>query len=198
MRDGSVIVDVAIDQGRLLGRLAAPTTHEDPVFARRRDRPLLRRQHAGGGCRRPRPRRSPTRPCPTSCASPTVGVEAALETSAELAAGSQRDRRGRRPSGHRLDSGGGANVGGYHGFLVLWSPHEHYPENPPRPDRLRHSPGWASATWAIGGPLAEGGGGAQDDAESVGDDRVRARGGGRRLDRHRRRLRPRPRRDRDR
>ena len=46
MKKGSVIVDVAIDQGGCFETSHA-TTHADPDLRRRRRRPLLRRQHAG-------------------------------------------------------------------------------------------------------------------------------------------------------
>ena len=46
MKAGSVIVDVAIDQGGCV-ETAKPTTHSDPVYYGRRRHPLLRREHAG-------------------------------------------------------------------------------------------------------------------------------------------------------
>ncbi len=47
MRPGSVVVDIAIDQGGCV-ETSRPTTHLDPVLCRRRRDSLLRRQHAGG------------------------------------------------------------------------------------------------------------------------------------------------------
>ena len=47
MRPGSVVVDIAIDQGGCV-ETSRPTTHLDPVYRRRRRHSLLRRQHAGG------------------------------------------------------------------------------------------------------------------------------------------------------
>ncbi len=49
MKPGSVIIDVAIDQGGCV-ETSRPTTHSEPTFGRR-SAPLLRHQHAGG--RRP-------------------------------------------------------------------------------------------------------------------------------------------------
>ena len=46
MRPGSVLVDVAIDQGGCF-ETSRPTTHSDPDLRRRRRDPLLRLQHAG-------------------------------------------------------------------------------------------------------------------------------------------------------
>ena len=48
MKPGSVLVDVAIDQGGC-AETSRPTTHSDPDVRRRRRRPLLRRQHARRG-----------------------------------------------------------------------------------------------------------------------------------------------------
>jgi alanine dehydrogenase len=46
MKEGSVIADVAIDQGGCV-ETARPTTHRDPVYDGRRRDALLRREHAG-------------------------------------------------------------------------------------------------------------------------------------------------------
>ena len=46
MKPGSVLVDVAIDQGGCF-ETSKPTTHEDPTYVHRRRGPLLRRQYAG-------------------------------------------------------------------------------------------------------------------------------------------------------
>ena len=46
MEPGSVIVDVAVDQGGCVETIH-PTTHADPVYTRARRDPLRRRQHAG-------------------------------------------------------------------------------------------------------------------------------------------------------
>ena len=46
MKPGSVIVDVAIDQGGCT-ETSHPTTHADPVLCGRGYHPLLRRQYAG-------------------------------------------------------------------------------------------------------------------------------------------------------
>ena len=58
MQPGSVMVDVAIDQGGCF-ETSKPTTHTDPDLRGRRRHPLLRRQHArrGGPHVDPRPRR---------------------------------------------------------------------------------------------------------------------------------------------
>ena len=45
LKPGAVLVDVAIDQGGCF-ETSRPTTHSDPDLRGRRDRPLLRRQHA--------------------------------------------------------------------------------------------------------------------------------------------------------
>ena len=47
MRPGSVLVDIAIDQGGC-AETSRPTTHHDPVLRRGRRDALLRRQHARG------------------------------------------------------------------------------------------------------------------------------------------------------
>ena len=56
MRPGSVIVDVAIDQGGCF-ETSRPTTHQQPTFVVEERRPLLRDQHARRG--RAAPARSP-------------------------------------------------------------------------------------------------------------------------------------------
>ena len=48
MKPGSVIVDVAIDQGGC-AETSRPTTHSNPTYMVRRGRALLRDQHAGRG-----------------------------------------------------------------------------------------------------------------------------------------------------
>ena len=48
LKPGAVLVDVAIDQGGCF-ETSRPTTHSDPDLRRRRDRPLLRREHARRG-----------------------------------------------------------------------------------------------------------------------------------------------------
>ena len=48
MKPGSVIVDIAIDQGGCF-ETSRPTTHAEPTYVERRRRPLLRHQHAGRG-----------------------------------------------------------------------------------------------------------------------------------------------------
>ena len=48
MRPGSVVVDIAIDQGGCF-QTSRPTTHAAPTYTRRRGHPLLRHQHAGRG-----------------------------------------------------------------------------------------------------------------------------------------------------
>ena len=46
MEQGSVVVDVAVDQGGCI-ETCRPTTHDNPTYEVARRRPLLRRQHAG-------------------------------------------------------------------------------------------------------------------------------------------------------
>jgi uncharacterized membrane protein YeaQ/YmgE (transglycosylase-associated protein family) len=48
MKRGSVLVDISIDQGGCF-ETSRPTTHDNPDLRGRRDRALLRRQHAGRG-----------------------------------------------------------------------------------------------------------------------------------------------------
>ncbi len=48
MKPGSVLVDIAIDQGGCF-ETSTPTTHAAPTYVGRRRRPLLRRQHARRG-----------------------------------------------------------------------------------------------------------------------------------------------------
>ena len=79
MRDGSVIVDIAIDQGGCF-ETSRPTTHQSPDLYRRRRRALLRDEHAGrsrahvGACAQQRD--APLRQCvgrPRACgAAPTI------------------------------------------------------------------------------------------------------------------------------
>ena len=52
MKTGSVVVDVAIDQGGCF-ETSKPTSHSDPVYDVERRHPLLRYEHAGRGCRGP-------------------------------------------------------------------------------------------------------------------------------------------------
>ena len=48
MQPGAAIVDVAIDQGGCF-ETSRPTTHEDPIYERRRHHALLRGEHARRG-----------------------------------------------------------------------------------------------------------------------------------------------------
>ena len=50
MRPGSVVVDVAIDQGGCI-ETARPTSHSDPTYVVDGVDPLLRDEHAGRGAR---------------------------------------------------------------------------------------------------------------------------------------------------
>ena len=100
MRPGSVIVDVAVDQGQLRQDLA-PTTHCGPVYG------VDSVVHYGVANMpdavpsRP-PGRWETPPCPTSCASPT-GLDAALAVvpGLEAASTSGTERSSTRPSRRR-------------------------------------------------------------------------------------------------
>ncbi len=46
MKPGSVLVDIAIDQGGCC-ETSRPTTHHDPVYVEEGDNPLLRCEYAG-------------------------------------------------------------------------------------------------------------------------------------------------------
>ena len=71
MKPGSVIVDIAIDQGGCFE--TSPADHAlRPDLRRRRRRALLRHQHAGRGRRAPRPSRSTTPRCRSCWRSPTT------------------------------------------------------------------------------------------------------------------------------
>ena len=86
MRPGSVLVDVAVDQGGCFED-TRPTTHDDPTFRVHESRLLLRRQHA-----RRRPRHVDPRPDQRHAAVP----DARSRTAAGAAAVGRRPRARRR------------------------------------------------------------------------------------------------------
>ena len=51
MKKGSVIVDVAIDQGGSIATVDRATTHDNPSYDKVRRAPLFRGQHAGRGAK---------------------------------------------------------------------------------------------------------------------------------------------------
>ena len=85
MKEGSVIVDVAVDQGGCIETIHA-TTHADPIYV------VYGVVHYGvanmpGAVPAPRPSRSPTRRCPTRWSLPRRGVQAAVRRNPALARG---------------------------------------------------------------------------------------------------------------
>ena len=64
MRPGSVVVDIAIDQGGCFAT-SRPTTHADPVYVAARRHALLRHEHARRRARAAPRRRSTTPRSPT-------------------------------------------------------------------------------------------------------------------------------------
>ena len=72
MKKGSVLVDVAIDQGGCSETSHAHDARRSDLHGARRGA-LLRRQHAGRAWRAPRPSRSTTRRCPSPSRWPSTG-----------------------------------------------------------------------------------------------------------------------------
>ncbi len=71
MKKGSVIVDVAVDQGGCI-ETTKPTTHDDPVFVVEDVIHYCVANMPGGVSRTSTQVRSPPRRCPTGCRSPTA------------------------------------------------------------------------------------------------------------------------------